>query len=273
MLEIANKAVASRSAAAEATAKPTKEKSPAMIISAIAASATAPSPRARPQASRSRDADSPSFESEQAAVDKAIADAARGVSEALRKAVRHFRGEEIWAIGTMPDCAPALDVAEQRIQRIVANSQFSASQIEEAAVRLKDLADLRAAARTARQGVQLAWLLRQRGGEAAAYPLIQPIADITCRVATEASEALSQVNAAAARLAALHYRLVEEARCAGEVRTMAQFSGDRNSLLTRRLTLASIRFMAVGGEAFARVAARAANRSSAAATGSLHSTL
>jgi hypothetical protein len=183
-------------------------------------------------------------------------------ADALAKAARHFRGDDAWVIGTMPNCLGAIDAAEARVKRVLANSHMETIQVDTVSAHLKALADLRTAARAARQAVQLAWLLRQAGAQADAFPLVRPIADHACMLAVETARALENGDLRAARTAALEYRTVGAACNEAERSLIAAAPDVLLNPLGRRLSRSAIWFMAVGGECFARIAARSAAASS-----------
>lgn len=183
---------------------------------------------------------------------------ARMCSDAVTKSVQHYRGDDLWLIGTLPGCILHADALENRLRALLTNSQVAGSQVEEIAEYLKTVGDLRSVARAARQVSQLYWLLKDTSGTEEVLTLVRRVGEAAAAVAEQTAVALERGDAHTARRAALLYRDVDVARFEAERELVGVFTRTRHTPLMRRLARAAVWFMAVGGEGMARVAARCA---------------
>ncbi len=182
----------------------------------------------------------------------------RSCAEALVKSVQHFEGEDAWGIGAMPNCSTPADNLEAEARSLLCNSLLTPDQTTDVTVCLKVAADLRAVARSAQQAAQLSWLFRQMPNATEATAIVLPVGEAACQVALRASEAVEKNDPLLAREAALLYRKVDVARIEAEQYLYSELGSHNLSPELRRMVLAAIWFMAIAGEAMARIAARVA---------------
>ncbi|MDX1931106.1 MAG: hypothetical protein SFU56_00730 [Capsulimonadales bacterium] len=182
----------------------------------------------------------------------------RNCAESLGKCVRHFEGEDAWGIGAMPNCMTPADNLEAEARALLCNSMLSPDQTMDVTVCLKVAADLRTVARCARQASQLSWLFRQMPNDWEALEIVLPVGRAAYQVAIRAAECVEKNDPILARDAALLYRRVDLA-CAEAERILD--CGLGAGTLTPeccRMVRAAVWFMAIAGEAMARIAARVA---------------
>lgn len=180
--------------------------------------------------------------------------------DALSRAVQHLQGEDSWVIGPLPNCGPLAEEVEAAARAVLAHSHLNAQETESVAEVLKSAGDLRAAARGARQAVQLAHLIRTDAAGREALETVSPLGDAALALARATGDALSSNDPVAARNAALRYRAVDAARQAAERELRSPHGAALFAPTMVRMVRASLWHLAVAGESMARVAARAAAR-------------
>jgi hypothetical protein len=183
----------------------------------------------------------------------------RSCTDSLRKALQQYHGEDPWLIGSLPGCAVLADGLENNIRGVLTNSQLSPAQISGLTETLKTTADLRGVARSARQVIQIYWLLKEMDGAEEMVPLVRQVGESALSVAQQAMYALEKRDAVQARAAALSYREVDFARAEAERELMGEVFRARFPRPLRRTARAAVWFMAIAGEGMARVAARSSN--------------
>jgi hypothetical protein len=186
---------------------------------------------------------------------------ARVCADALAKSVQHFQADGVWLIGTMPPYAADADLVESQARALLAHSQLNGPQIDLVTRSLRDSADLRAVARSARHAAQISWLIRQEVPEADIDPLfalVRCVGEPAVVVGRKSVLAIASQNSQAATWAALHYRDIDACRRASESALREPDFVKAYSAGTRRMTVAALWYMAIAGENMARLSARAA---------------
>jgi hypothetical protein len=198
--------------------------------------------------------------SELAVLLRSLTTLAAACADSVEKASQHFHGEDAWLIGALPACTHLADGVEARARGYIAHSHLTPADVNDVSDLLKAAADLRAAARGARQAAQIAPLLLQEAGSVGADMLLEPVcavADTAVNVALAAVEALRAEDIPQARGAALLYRAVDDARQRAERAACRDAEMRvRYSPTALRLARAAALNFAVSGEAMARVAVR-----------------
>jgi hypothetical protein len=186
----------------------------------------------------------------------------RCCADAVCKSVRLYQGEDAWVIGAITGCTAMAEGVEAQARAVLANSQLTMAQINEVASVLKACGDLRAVSRSAKQVAQLSWLFRQETNGANvidAMGVVCKVGEAAQEVALLAADALERGDPGAARTAALLYRDVDRARAEAEGYLRSDIARHALAPTLHRMTRAGVWFMAISGEAMARVAARAAS--------------
>jgi len=186
----------------------------------------------------------------------------RCCADAVCKSVRLYQGEDAWVIGAITGCTAMAEGVESQARSVLADSQLTMAQINEVAGVLKASGDLRAVSRSAKQVAQLSWLFRQESNGANvndAMGLVCKVGEAAQEVALLVAEALERGDLSTARTAALVYRDVDRARAEAEDYLRSEYGRHALAPTLHRMTRAGVWFMAISGEAMARVAARAAS--------------